>query len=203
MSYTNRSRFPRILPEVKTQYCFFCASASVTKKNGVRLEYVCAECGKRNGRVLIYDPLMMQTFDRDGNLIHSSAGLFLVNEKKEILLFLRRKYPYLYTIPAGHLTISEDPKEAAIRETREEVGILVPAAQLLFEGLVYGDKCLGGADIHFWHLYMTHVEDTSTITLNDEGSKWGWFPLSALPEDTTFPVGYFLHQETILTQLRS
>ncbi len=90
--------------------------------------YHCNTCVKLSERVLIYDPSMMQSFNEKGDLVHYSAGVLLLNDTKELLLFLRTKYPFLYTIPAGHISKGEDPKEAALRETEEEVYVALDDA---------------------------------------------------------------------------
>lgn len=162
--------------------------------------YHCNTCGKTNERVLIYDPNMMQAFNDKGELVHYSAGTLLLNSKKEALLFLRTKYPFFYTIPAGHISNGEDPKVAALRETEEEVNIKLPNAELVFEGEVAGDECVGGADIHYWYLYLAHTNEQK-VSLDEEGSQHGWFTLDRIPKEITYPVRFFLEQENIYKRL--
>lgn len=197
MAYTNRSNFPIKFPKIKMQYCFICSSVNVTKtKEGDRNIYHCSACGKTNERVLIYDPNMMQSFNEKGELVHYSAGTLLLNDKKELLLFLRTKYPFLYTIPAGHISQGEDPKIAALRETEEEVHIALSDAEIVFEGEVCGDNCVGGADIHYWYLYLAQT-DVSDVQLDEEGSEFDWFPVDHIPNTITYPVNFFLQQDNI------
>lgn len=198
---THRSQFPPILPAQKTQYCFVCGSTDVEKaKESGRNMYHCRVCGKLNARVLIYDPGMMQTFNKANELVHYSAGTLLVNEKKELLLFLRTKYPFLYTIPAGHISNGEDPKVAALRETEEEVGIIVPDAELVFESEIAGDECVGGADIHYWYLYLAHTT-IKDVKLDEEGARYDWFTVDHIPKEITYPVQFFLQREDIRKRL--
>lgn len=201
MPYTNRSQFPETLPGVKTCYCFACGSVEVSevKEKGLNI-YHCRACGKKLERMLIYDPDMMQTFNEKGELTHYSAGIIVTNDKNEFLLFLRTKYPFLYTVPAGHIERGEDPKIAALRETREEVGIALDEAELVFEGEVAGDGCTGGADIHHWHLYLARTNSTKII-VNEEGSRFGWYGLSHIPDAITYPVRFFLNQDSIRKRL--
>ncbi len=192
MTYTSRDEFPKRLPNSKTFYCWRCKSTKVHKVDGKKVQYLCDKCNKLSSRVLIWDPVMMQKFDKDGNLIHYSVGMFLLNEKNDLLLFLRRKYPFLYTIPAGHMTLDEDPEEAVIREVKEEVGADVNRPKLIFEGEVRRDECVGGSDIHYWYLYIAEVNKVN-ITLNDEGRNWGWFgKYNVNLSKVTYPVRYFL-----------
>ena len=203
MPYTNRSRFPKNLPRVKTQYCFLCGASVVQKVNiEGRNMFQCATCGKVHERVLIYDPSMAQSFNEKNELVHYSAGIFLLNKHKELLLFLRTKYPFLYTIPAGHISKGEDPKTAALRETEEEVHIMLSDAELIFEGEVRGDECVGGADVQYWHLYFAQTDET-VVELDEEGSQYGWFSSVDIPKEITYPVQYFLNQKLVHTKLLS
>lgn len=202
MAYTKRNDFPGELPLHKTQYCFICHSVQVTKQNNDIVTYHCTSCRETNGRVLIYDPKMAQYFDEDLNLVHTSAGMIIINPENMVLLFLRRKYPYLYTIPAGHIETGEIPQTAAVRETLEEVGVTVKNERLAFEGMVRGDECLGGADIHFWYLYIALVDSTEMPVLDEEGSTFGWFSIDTLPPNMTYPVKFFLEKEDILRKLQ-
>ncbi len=163
---------------------------------------MCDSCQKNHPRVLIYDPNMAQYFNERGELVHYSAGVLLFNKNNEILLFLRKKFPYLYTIPAGHLAKGENPQIAAYRETEEEVHIKPENLKLIFEGEVIGDACLGGADIHYWHLYVANTSQEN-IQLDEEGSHWQWYPLSAIPKELTYPVKFFLSNENILSKISS
>lgn len=139
---------------------------------------------------------MIQYFDENNNLVHDGAGMIVQNSAGQILFFLRTKYPFLWTIPGGHMTPGENSKDAAIRETKEEVGLEITKAELIFEGLIDKDECMGGADIHKWYLYLAKV-DTAKVKLDDEGSQFGWFALDNLPDNITFPVRYLLGQNVV------
>ncbi len=198
---TKRSDFPDILPTVHTKYCFVCGVPSVEKNtvestDGPHTRFTCTTCHETSDRVRIWDPGMIQYFDEAENLVHEGAGTIVQNERGEVLLFMRTKYPFLWTIPGGHMSPGEDPKVAALRELAEETGITVTDAVPLFTGTVTGDECMGGADIHIWHLYLV-TTNAATITLDGEGSSYGWFPASAIPKECTFPVLYLFNQPSV------
>ena len=96
----------------------------------------------------------------------------------------------------------ENPKTAAIREIAEEVGVIIKPdnAKLIFEGIIKGDECMGGANIHKWFLYLAKIE-TAKIVLDGEGSEYNWFSKTEIPEDITFPVRYLLEQEVVQKSL--
>ena len=68
-------------------------------------------------------------------LWHRTARVFIYNSLGEILLQLRGKdkelYPDLWDVgAAGHVAAGEDYIETAVREAREELGLLIPKENL-------------------------------------------------------------------------
>ena len=63
----------------------------------------------------------------DKNLLHNELGIFIINDKKEILLEKRsankRFNPNKWGLCAGHVDAYETLEEAALREIKEEVGL--------------------------------------------------------------------------------
>jgi 8-oxo-dGTP pyrophosphatase MutT (NUDIX family) len=196
--YTNRSDFPEQLPTTKTQYCWQCHAPGAYKIEGERVAYACKKLDEISDRVLIYDPNMQAHFDKQKRLVHESCGVFLVGPSGDLLLFKRRKYPFLLSIPAGHLELGEQPDRCAARETEEEVGIHVGNLSLLFTGNIVGDRCLGGADIHHWNAYGALIAHDVQAQLDGEGSSWGWYNPTALTrKNTVQPVIYLLQRPGI------
>ena len=70
-------------------------------------------------------------------VVHHSGGSTVLCEKDgKILLVKQFRYPYkkeLLELPAGKLNKGETPKETAIRELREEAGVVCKDVELLFE----------------------------------------------------------------------
>lgn len=70
-------------------------------------------------------------------VVHHSGGSTVLCEKDgKILLVKQFRYPYkkeLLELPAGKLNKGETPKETAIRELREEAGVVCRDVELLFE----------------------------------------------------------------------
>jgi len=196
--YTTRSDFPELLPSKKTQYCWDCHAPGAYKIEDKLVQYGCNDCSTISDRVLIHDPNMQSYFDEQDRLVHEGCGMFMISPEGKLLLFKRRKYPYLLTIPAGHLEQGEQPGPAAIRETEEEVGIKVTSILPVFSGAIEGDSCLGGADIHSWDAFATVIPKNSKPRLDGEGSAWGWYSPSALTASNTVqPVLYMLQQTAV------
>lgn len=151
--------------------------------------------------MLVWDPQLRQYFNEDNNLVHESAGVILINQDSEILLFFRSKFPSAYTIPAGHVDEGEDVKIAAIREVSEETGVSITDAVLIKEDIIIGDSCSRGADIHKWFLYASRV-DKVKVELTDEGESYAWFNLDSLPENLTIITKAFLNDVDVLAKLK-
>ncbi len=197
MPYTRRSDFPDTLPVIQTYYCWTCHAPGASRRDldDGTVAYTCSICGGQSARVLIHDPIMSAWFDDQERLVHESCGIFITRGDGKLLLFQRTKFPYLLTIPAGHLEAGEAPDVCAVRECKEEVGIEASQVRNVFEGTIEGDSCLGGADIHKWHAYETTIDSIqeAAIQLDEEGSSWGWYSQNELHSDNTvYPVLHLL-----------
>jgi 8-oxo-dGTP pyrophosphatase MutT (NUDIX family) len=127
------------------------------------------------------------------DLWHESIGVFLFNHNRQILLFKRVIYPFVYTIPAGHLGMGENPESAAIREVEEETGIILDSVRLISEEDIAGDECKWGADHHRWHLYEATVDNNISFKINSEGHEGAWYDLpEALYLELTKPTRYYI-----------
>lgn len=67
---------------------------------------------------------------------HSGGSAILCEKEGKILLVKQFRYPYkeeLWEIPAGKLNEGEDPIETAIRELKEEGGVIASSVEKMFE----------------------------------------------------------------------
>jgi len=93
-------------------------------------------------------------------LWHASAQIWIVNSHNQVLLQKRAankdSYPNLWDISvAGHLSAGDTPKQAAVREIEEEIGIKVSADQLQFWKVIKKSSIpkLGFLDNEFNYLF--------------------------------------------------
>jgi len=64
--------------------------------------------------------------DPEGNVYEKDASIVVVwNAAGKVLCITRPDPPFEYSIPGGHVDPGENPMRAAVREMREELGILV------------------------------------------------------------------------------
>lgn len=141
----------------------------------------------------------LEYYEENGEVIHRSVGALIVNNG-EILLLKRRKYPYKYSIPAGHLEKDEDPDKAVGREVIEETGIERPedSFEQVFRGQI-DDPCRRGCDIHDWNLYVLELDERPDTASNEEAEHLEWVPKAEVAEkELTAPTEEFLIEKELL-----
>lgn len=121
------------------------------------------------------------------------VGAVIVNERREVLLLLRKKAPEAeqWTIPGGTVEWFESCEDAIRRECREEV-----ALDIKIEKLLTVVDHIVEADAAHW----VSLEYLATITSNcapvieeAESREMKWFSLDALPNRMTQPTQEALH----------
>lgn len=168
----------RLGPTSVGRFCFVCGETNLTTAETPDGEiFVCHPAGHRSPRAFIFDGKAVYSFEA-GELIHEATGAIIrrqAGESRQTLLFLRRKFPYQYTIPAGHVEIGQDPEAEMRREVTEETGLIVRQAAPLWpaETTLFEDPCRRGADFHRWHIF--EVEAEGLPRLSDEGRVIGWY----------------------------
>ncbi len=109
----------------------------------------------------------------DGREMHYSAGI-IVECNGRYLLLDRISPPPGFACPAGHIDEGEDPREACLRELREETGIVSSDIEFICEEEIPWNYCKS-AEAHYWYLYKASVESESVV-LEKEGAKSiGWY----------------------------
>ncbi len=122
---------------------------------------VCPVCG----RVVFYDPKV--------------AVVIFITAGDRLLLVKRRNDPGSgrWALPAGFIDADEDPQAAAIRETREETGLIVVVDRLI--DLFHRPDAGGFADIVI--AYRAQVVGGS-LAADDDAEDAAWFARDDLPE---------------------
>lgn len=147
--------------------CIDCNAPAVVLDDGLEA-YGCKN-GHINNRMIDHSSAH---YDDSGEIVHRSVGALLTHDNR-ILLLRRKKYPFAYTIPAGHLEDGEQPSGAVRREVQEETGITITDATTIFQGVI-DDRCRRGADRHHWNLYTAALDERPAIDTNDEASDHVW-----------------------------
>jgi 8-oxo-dGTP pyrophosphatase MutT (NUDIX family) len=179
------------------QYCFQCHEEAVERvRCAGRTFYDCGECGVRSDRSIVVDPSVRWWIGLDQEYWHESAGVFVRDPLDRFLFFERTAYPFVLTVPAGHVDVGEDAFTAARRELAEETAIEAATLTLLGVDDLVGDSCRRGADAHRWHAYLTDRRVAAgVVELDDEGRKPVWLtPDQACRRPLATPVGFVLEK---------
>lgn len=114
----------------------------------------------------------------------AAVGLILWDD--HVLLLKRGEgcphFPGEYCLPGGHRDDGESPLAAAVRETHEETGILIPARRW-----TWYDRRFASTDRPVQvEVYRTEVSQRLPVTLSYEHDGYLWHPVhEVLPEATT------------------
>lgn len=102
---------------------------------------------------------------------HKSVGIVIQNEKGDVLLLDRARFPFGLAPPAGHVDEHGSLEQTAIDETFEEVGLHISDLHPVIEERRVGNTCrrLGG-DHHIWTVFTAGVTG-GELTPNVEETK--------------------------------
>lgn len=128
----------------------------------------------------------MQIVDSDRVILKESkeeptlyANVILLNPEEDKVLILKRanymkRWKGMWGFPGGHVDAKDkDPKEAAIRELKEETGIELTWNEA--HKLKEFDKIYHENDNSLCYYYITTLETDSVIKLSKEHSDYEWF----------------------------
>lgn len=108
--------------------------------------------------------------------------------KDNKILLIKHRYGKFWIMPGGGINKGEKPEDAAIRETKEEVGIIVEKIDFR---LGYYKNTTGGKNdnISCFVATQTHqIENFKRTFINFlEVENSGWFNIDDLPEGTSLP----------------
>ena len=102
-----------------------------------------------------------------------TVGIFIFNQKGEVLLLQSHKWPGVYVVPGGHVELGEHLEEAVVREAKEETGLDIYDPEfIIFQQFIY--------DTGFWkHRHFIFFDfaaktvDTEVV-LNEEAQEYIW-----------------------------
>jgi 8-oxo-dGTP pyrophosphatase MutT (NUDIX family) len=109
------------------------------------------------------------------NSLVPACGVLAIDEQGRVLL-QRRRDTGQWALPMGKMELGETPSECAIRETREETGVLVEVTGILG---VFSDPGhivqYGDGEIRQEYEVMLLARPVSgDLSVNDEASDVGW-----------------------------
>ena len=125
-----------------------------------------------------------------------AVGIMLLNRRGEVFVARRIDMPALsaWQMPQGGIDPGETPRQAALRELKEEIG--TGKAEILGEsrrwlkyelpvelaGGIWGGRYRGQRQKWFVMRFTGNDGDINLATEHPEFSAWKWVPISALPD---------------------
>jgi len=107
------------------------------------------------------------------NCDHKSVGI-LVRRNGELLLIERKKFPWGFAPPAGHVDNDRFFESAARRELSEEVGLQVTNLKLVAEGRKENKCRRENGGWHYWKIYEAEAKGDLNRS-KDEAKQARWF----------------------------
>ena len=115
---------------------------------------------------------------------NEAAAVVVVNKMGQVLILKRAShsaaYPNHWNFPGGSLDEGETPSEAAIRELREETGLMVSKPYLNH----FETRTLPKITIY----YFITGEYQGQVAINSESSDYKWVSLKELEEFNMIPM---------------
>jgi len=103
---------------------------------------------------------------------NKSVGMLVWRDEK-LLLIERKKQPFGFAPPAGHIDGDNSFEESAKRELQEEVGLETQNIKLLIEGRKENPCRREGGSWHYWKIYQ--VKATGEIKRSEDETKQAIF----------------------------
>ena len=145
----------------------------------------CPACGEKLGKMRV-DGRSRNVCNTCGyihyrNPTPASAVVLLQNEK--ILLVKRKFEPKkgFWSLPAGFVEYDESPKQAAVRETKEETGLDVEIVSLVGVYAGYDDP-----RVHVVLIVYKAEKIRGVLSPGDDAVEVGFFSSSKIPENIAF-----------------
>ena len=116
------------------------------------------------------------------NLLHNEVAIFIINDKKQILLQKRnankRFNPNKWGLCAGHVDSKESLENAALRELREEIGLNLSIRDL--KTLSKREFTIGESNSHITYFYYikSNLDEKDFIIQTEELSEVKWFDIN-------------------------
>ena len=123
--------------------------------------------------------------------VRIGVGVIIIRNK-EILLGLRssKHGKDSWCFPGGHLEFGETPEECAIRETKEETGLVLSEVR---RGPWVNDFFPDNGS-HYITLFMRgqYNGGDPEVLEKDKCKTWQWFPFGKIPNPLFLPIQTFL-----------
>lgn len=133
------------------------------------------------------------------NIIKVGVGLYILNEKNELLLGLRKSKhgTGTWSPSGGGLEFGEEFEEAAIRETKEETNLDIKKEDITIVKATNDLHKSENKHVITIHMVTKKYSGDFKIMEPDKFESWKWFPLDKVPENLFLPVKKFLEEKSL------
>lgn len=148
---------------------------------------------------VLYNNIVMshQIILPSGTTMESVAKTLIINEKNEALVLTIGVYEghpeksYQPDLPGGQVELGdgESEKAGAIREAREEAGIVIDPKDMFLAYTRSGMYVEKNKSMSFF-LYIAHLDYTPEVVVSWEHESYEWIPIVELLEKKQFGVFY-------------
>lgn len=108
-----------------------------------------------------YTPEEHEAWLKSLHSIPAGAAVVIENSSGHLLV-VKANYRRHWTTPGGVIDVGESPKQAALREVAEEVGLVLDPAKVVFMSVVYRP---GDSIDTYQFVFGAHVDDRATETI--------------------------------------
>lgn len=132
-------------------------------------------------------------------IVRVGLGLYIFNDKHPVLLGLRKSEhgQGTWCPPGGHMEYGESFEEGAVRETKEETGLLINPKDVIFADITNDFFKESGKHYVTFHM-TTHIYIGEPYVAEPEKCEgWQWFDINELPENMFLPAANFLKRNKL------
>lgn len=117
------------------------------------------------------------------------VGVIVIQDRK-VLLGLRKSEhgQGCWSPPGGHLEFGEDPKEAVLRELKEETGLIGRVDSLTLLGVTNDIFEESGKHYITLNYRLDKVVGDPQVREPDKWERWEWFSWDNMPENLFLPI---------------
>lgn len=122
------------------------------------------------------------------------VGLYIFNSQHKLLLGLRKSKhgEGTWCPPGGHLEYGESFELAAVREAREETGLIIDSSKTSIQGVTNDFFKESGKHYVTIHLTAQTFKGDLHVCEPNKCAEWRWFSLDNLPKELFLPAKQFL-----------